>query len=97
MNENSFHLVTRQHTGKPACDLEKFSLEQAKKVREFHRSFPMYAPTPLEPNLYLESFPGGASGKEPACQCRRHKRRGFDPCIEITWNRAWLPTPVFLP
>ena len=57
-------------------------------------SFP---PTPLEPNLYLESFPGGASGKEPACQCRRHKRRGFDPCIEITWNRAWLPTPVFLP
>ena len=24
-------------------------------------------------------FLGGASGKEPACQCRRHKRRGFDP------------------
>ena len=23
-------------------------------------------------------FPGGASGKEPACQCRRHKRHGFD-------------------
>ena len=22
---------------------------------------------------------GGASGKEPACQCRRHKRPGFDP------------------
>ena len=22
-------------------------------------------------------FPGGASGKEPACQCRRNKRRGF--------------------
>ena len=26
-------------------------------------------------------FPGGASGKEPACQCRRHKRRGFDPWV----------------
>ena len=24
-------------------------------------------------------FPGSVSGKEPACQCRRHKRRGFDP------------------
>ena len=23
-------------------------------------------------------FPGGASGKELACQCRRRKRRGFD-------------------
>ena len=23
----------------------------------------------------------GASGKEPACQCRRHKRRGFDPYV----------------
>ena len=25
------------------------------------------------------SFPGGASSKEPACQCRRHKRCRFDP------------------
>ena len=24
-------------------------------------------------------FPGGATGKEPACQCRQHKRCGFDP------------------
>ena len=24
-------------------------------------------------------FPGGASGKEAACQCRRHKRIGRDP------------------
>ena len=24
-------------------------------------------------------FPVGASGKEPACQCRRRKRCGFDP------------------
>ena len=43
-------------------------------------------------------FPGGASGKEPACQCRRHKRHGFDPWIrKIPWRRAWQPTPVFLP
>ena len=47
MDTGSFHLVTRLHAGKPACDLEKYSLKQAKAVREFHRSFPMYAPTPL--------------------------------------------------
>ena len=44
------------------------------------------------------SFPGGASGKEPACPCRRHKRFGFDPWAgKILWKREWQPTPVFLP
>ena len=43
-------------------------------------------------------FPGGASGKEPTWQCRRHKRHRFDPWIgKIPWRRAWQPTPVFLP
>ena len=41
--------------------------------------------------------PGGASGKEPPCQCRRHKGCGFHPWIcEIPWKRAWQPTPGFL-
>ena len=26
-------------------------------------------------------FPGGASGEEPACQCRTRKRPGFDPWV----------------
>ena len=43
-------------------------------------------------------FPGGASGKELTCQCRRHKRRGFKPWVgKIPQRRAWQPTPVFLP
>ena len=43
-------------------------------------------------------FPGGASGKEPACQRRRCERRGFDPWVrKILQGRAWQPTPVFLP
>ena len=43
-------------------------------------------------------FPGSSSGKEPACQCRRHKRHGFNPWVrKVPWNRAWHPTPVFLP
>ena len=47
--------------------------------------------------LFAKS-PGCTSGKEPADQCRRHKRRGFDPWIRtIPWRMAWQPTPVFLP
>ena len=43
------------------------------------------------------SFPGGVSGKEPACQCRS-KRFRFNPWVrKILWRRAWQPTPVFLP
>ena len=50
-------------------------------------------------NLYfLIGLPGGTGGKEPACQCKRHKRHGFDPWVgKIPWRRAWQPTPVFLP
>ena len=48
-------------------------------------------------HAYL-GFNGGANVKEPACQCRRHKRCGFDPWVGmILWRRAWQPTPVFLP
>ena len=36
--------------------------------------------------------------KESACQCRRYKRRGFDPWVgKIPWRIAWQPTLVFLP
>ena len=43
-------------------------------------------------------FPGSASGKEPACQCRRHQRWWFNPWVrKILWRRAWQSTPVFLP
>ena len=41
---------------------------------------------------------GGASGKEPSCQCRRRKRCRFDPWVrKIPWRRKCQPTPVFLP
>ena len=42
-------------------------------------------------------FPGSASGKESACQCRRHKKCEFDPWVrKIPWRWACQPTPVFL-
>ena len=34
-------------------------------------------------------FPGGTSGKESTCQCRR---RGFNPCVgKIPWRRKCKP------
>ena len=46
----------------------------------------------------LLGFPGGASGKECVCQCRRQKTHGFDPWAgSIPWRSARQPTPVFLP
>ena len=48
--------------------------------------------------VLIHRFPGGTSGKEPTCQCRRYERLGFDPWIrKIPWRRKWQPTPVFLP
>ena len=42
--------------------------------------------------------PGGTSGKELTCQCRRHKRHRFNPWVgKIPWRRAGQPTPEFLP
>ena len=35
-------------------------------------------------------LPWWLSGKEYACQCRRHRRRGFDPWVgKIPWRRKW--------
>ena len=50
----------------------------------------------LTRNMWI--VPGGTSGKEPACQCRKHKSYRFDPWVrKMPWRRAWEPTPVFLP
>ena len=41
---------------------------------------------------------GGNSGKELACQSRRHMRYRFYPSVvKIPWRREWQPTPEFLP
>ena len=46
----------------------------------------------------LQGLTGGASGKEPICQFRRHKTCEFKPWVgKIPWKRKWQPTPVFLP
>ena len=41
------------------------------------------------------ALPKWHSGKESACQCRRH---GLGPWVgKIPWRRKWQPAPVFLP
>ena len=48
--------------------------------------------------MHLLGFSGGTSGKAPTCQCRRHKRHGFDPWVrKIPCRKSWQSTPVFLP
>ena len=42
-----------------------------------------------------EGFPGGTSGKKPACQWRRLKRHGFGPWVgKISWRWAQPPAPL---
>ena len=51
-------------------------------------------------SIYIKEsrLPRWYSSKEPACQCRRRKRRGFYPRSgRFPWSRKWQPTPVFLP
>ena len=50
-------------------------------------------------SLYWERIvPWWLSGKESTCQCRRHRRCRFNPCVrQIPWRRNWQATPVFLP
>ena len=39
-----------------------------------------------------ENVPGGASGKEPTCQCKRHKRGRFDPLVgKSLWRQHGNP------
>ena len=48
--------------------------------------------------IHGQSWLAGASGKEPTCQCRRHKRYWLDPWVKkIPRRRARRSTPVFLP
>ncbi|MEF2836469.1 MAG: diaminopropionate ammonia-lyase [Oscillospiraceae bacterium] len=47
MKDLTFRLVKREHTNTEKTSLEGYTLKNARLVRQFHESFPMYAPTPL--------------------------------------------------
>ena len=48
-----------------------------------HTRHPCPSPTPgvHSDSRTINKVPGGASGKEPTCQCRRRKRQGFNPWV----------------
>ena len=51
----------------------------------------------IQDNISYFGLPRWLSGKEPACQCRRHTRCQFNPWVrKIPWRRAWQPTLVSL-
>ena len=48
--------------------------------------------------FFFRGFPGGASGKESVCQCRRYRRCRFNTWVrKIPWSRKWQLIPIFLP
>ena len=65
---------------------------------QFCNNFPCNVNYMTKTTPWSMGFPGGTSGKESACQCRRLKRQGFDPWArKILWSRKRQPTPIFLP
>ena len=69
--------------------------------KQQHITGPFYRPTIMlatGDESYVWGFSGGTSNEEPTCQCRRHKRHGFDSWVgKILCRREWLPTPESLP
>ena len=73
------------------------NLQEAKKEEAKAVSMENYAgPKPqsheqvefLASTLSRRGFPGGASGKQLACQCRRCKKRRFEPWVgKIPWRK----------
>ena len=87
----------------------------------YHTQFPLYLAQPSCGSLYIHTwfthththigFPGDASGKEPACQCRRGKRLrvqslGVEGPLEesmathssiLDWTVSWTREPGGLP
>ena len=61
------------------------------QLSNFHFHFHIY--------IYI-GFPGGASGKEPACQCRRHKLHKEEEMathsIILARRILWAQKPIYL-
>ena len=82
-----------------------------KETWAFHHYLGLWVPASAElvlwvSHIYPLCLPGSASGKEPACQCRRHKRCEFDPWVRkmprrlmsthtsiLAWRIPWTEEP----
>ena len=72
---------------------QKYESRSVKKFYVFGFFWGPQIPAP-KLGLFIEplGFPDGTSGKEPPCQCKRHKRWGFSPWVgKIPWRRTCNP------
>ena len=78
-------------SGKNKIERDKHSSGPHLQISEILKTISYVIPFKL-------GFPGGTSGKELACQCRRWERCRFNSWVgKIPWSRAWQPILVFLP
>ena len=92
------------YTNNEVLDIEQTKNIIQKKHKDSRSTTCFYtiAKEKIPPKRYLSFslrplvFLSGVRDKEPTCQCRRCKRRGFDPWVgKMPWRRRWQPTPVF--
>ena len=81
--------VTRELEGKVATDLQSCPQKEPEPLREMVRQNPGAAFLRLKYKLMQKTklkasprFPGGTSGKEPACQSTKQNRQDFNPWVE---------------
>ena len=71
---------------------------KAKSIQPRARPCALYVHLVLAMSYVVLGPPRRLSGKESVCQCRRYRRRGFDPWVgKMLWRGKWQPTPVFFP
>ena len=74
------------------------SRTRLKRLSSSSSSREVYRNTDTQNNCLLNKTSRWHRGEESVCQCRRHRRRRFNPWVgKIPWSRKWQPTPVFLP
>ena len=93
------NFVTRQCFQNSFKLLWQYSYNSLKKESAEHPvKLSIWSNSEYSNAVFITGFPGGTSGKDPACQCKRSKKQGFNPWARKTlWRRRWQPTPVFLP
>ena len=71
---------------------------QHKLTISWKGELPLYITKTLQKRYWILALKEGHSDNQSPCQCRRHRRQGFNLWArKIPCRRTWLPTPVFLP
>ena len=94
LTRRNFHLISRCIHRLPFMIPNQLSFSCSMSL-VFVPGFQMFSSHELEVLIFnilygpTWGFPGGASGKKLACQCRRCKRHGLHPWVgKIPWRRA---------